>query len=266
MNVSSNEISFYRNFMSKTRKNLKKLLYIYIGLISMISFSQKKEELDSLPKNFDDYIFVKPGDSITIELNEFTLLPKQKFKSKDDIRYYLWLRRKVFKAYPYAKLASERLDSLNARLDRIDSKSKKRKYTRQIQKYIEGEFTEQIKKMTKTEGRILIKLIHRQTGKTAFDNIKGLRSGWKAFWYNTTANLFSLSLKEEYLPETINEDFLVEDILQRAFRDQILKSQPTKLNFDFIEVISERKAEINVDEYKILFAKMKKKKKIRSNN
>lgn len=232
----------------------------------MISFSQKQEELDSLPQNFDDYVLVNPGDSITIELNEFTLLPKQKFKSRDDIRYYLWLRRKVFKAYPYAKMASERLDSLNLRLDRIDSKSQKRKYTRLIQKYIEGEFTEQIKKMTKTEGRILIKLIHRQTGKTAFNNIKGLRSGWKAFWYNTTANLFSLSLKDEYHPQTINEDFLIEDILQRAFRDQVLKNQPTKLNFDFVEIIFDKKAEINVEEYKILFAKMKKKNKIRSKN
>lgn len=245
---------------------MKKLFYIYILLFSIASFSQKKEELDSLPNNFDDYIFVKPGDSITIKLNEITLIPKQKFKSRDDIRYYLWFRRKVFKAYPYAKLASERLDSLGVRLDRIDSKRRRRKYTKQVQKYIEGEFTDQIKKMTKTEGRILIKLIHRQTGKTAFNNIKGLRSGWKAFWYNTTANIFKLSLKDEYHPETINEDFLIEDILQRAFIDGQLQAQKTKLNFDFAKIISDRKSEINVEEYKKMFAKMRKKKKRKNNN
>ena len=224
-------------------------------------YSQKNEELDSIPPNFDDYILVKPGDSITIKLNEITLLPKQKFKSKVDVRYYLWFRRKVFKAYPFAKLASERLDSLNARLERIDSKRKRRKYTKQVQKYIEGEFTDQIKKMTKTEGRLLIKLIHRQTGKTAFNNIKGLRSGWKAFWYNTTANLFKLSLKDEYHPETINEDYLIEDILQRAFIDDALEKQSSKLNFDFEKIIGERKSEINVEEYKKMFAKMKKKRR-----
>ena len=224
-------------------------------------FSQKNEELDSIPPNFDDYILVKPGDSITIKLNEITLLPKQKFKSKVDVRYYLWFRRKVFKAYPFAKLASERLDSLNARLERIDSKRKRRKYTKQVQKYIEGEFTDQIKKMTKTEGRLLIKLIHRQTGKTAFNNIKGLRSGWKAFWYNTTANLFKLSLKDEYHPETINEDYLIEDILQRAFIDDALEKQNSKLDFDFEKIIGERKSEINVEEYKKMFAKMKKKRR-----
>ncbi len=240
---------------------MKKLLYIYIIGLSFITFSQKKEVLDSLPKNLEDYIFVKPGDSITIKLNEIMLLPKQKFASKNDIRYYLWFRRKVFKAYPYAKLASERLDTLNARLAKIESNSKKRKYTRIVQNYIEGEFTDQIKKMTKTEGRILIKLIHRQTGSTAFENIKSLRSGWKAFWYNTTANLFTLSLKEEYHPEFENEDYLIEDILQRAFQDGLLKKQNSKLDFEFQKIIIEKKAKINVEEYKQMFAKLKKKRK-----
>ena len=237
---------------------MKKLLYIYIGLISIATFSQKRA-IDSLPKNLDDYVFVRPGDTLTIQLNEFSIIPKQKFNSKEDIRYYLWFRKKVIKAYPYAKLASERLDTLNNRLDNLQSKSKKRKYIRLIQKYIEGEFTDQIKKMTRTEGRILIKLIHRQTGKTAFNNIKGLRSGWKAFWYNTTANVFKLSLKDEYHPEDVNEDYLIEDILQRAFQDGVLKKQETKLNFNFQRVVLEKKAEINVEKYKLMFAKQKKK-------
>lgn len=227
---------------------------------SFIAFSQIKET-DSLPNHIDDYIFVKPGDSVVIQLKEISLLPKPKFNSREDIRYYLWFKKKVFKAYPYAKLASERLDSLHARLNRIDSKYQQRRYTKLVQNYIEGEFTDQIKKMTTTEGRILIKLIHRQTGKTAFNNIKGLRSGWKAFWYNTTANVFKLSLKTEYNPETENEDFLIEYILQRAFRDSRLKPQESKLNFDFIKTLEENKAKINVETYKEMFAKMKSRKK-----
>jgi hypothetical protein len=226
----------------------------------MLAFTQNRD-VDSLPENSDEYVFVRPGDSIVIQLNEIALLPKPKFTSKKDIRYYLWFRKKVYKAYPFAKLAAERLDSLNARLDRIDSNRKRRKYTKLIQNYIEGEFTAQIKKMTTTEGRVLIKLIHRQTGKTAFDNIRGLRSGWKAFWYNTTANVFKLSLKTEYHPATINEDFLIEDILVRAFRDDKLEAQGSKLVFDFIKIIAANKAKINVEEYKLMFAKKKKKKK-----
>jgi hypothetical protein len=226
----------------------------------MAAFSQKKV-VDSLPKNIEDYVLVKPGDTLVVNLDEITVLPKHKFKSRIDVRYYLWFRKKVFKVYPYAKLASERLDSLNTRLNRIKKRSKRQQYTKRIQKYIEGEFTDQIKKMTKTEGRILIKLIHRQTGKTAFDNIKGLRSGWKAFWYNTTANVFKLSLKDEYHPQTSNEDFLIEDILQRAFQDDKLVQQKSKLNFDFTKIIASKKARIDVEVYKQMFAKIRKKKK-----
>lgn len=237
---------------------MKKILYLYILLFSALSFSQIK---DTLPNFNDDYFLIKDGDSLVIQLNEVTVLPKHKFKSKEDVNYYYWFRKKVFKAYPYAKIAAERLDTLNARLSRIKSKSKRRKYTKKIQKYVEGEFTDQIKKMTRTEGRILIKLIHRQTGNTAFENIKELRSGWRAFWYNTTANLFKLSLKDKYNPEKVNEDYLIEDILQRAFMDDKLVSQPSKLNFDFFQIAAKRRGEVNVEKYKEMFAKMRKKKK-----
>ncbi|TAE07218.1 MAG: DUF4294 domain-containing protein, partial [Bacteroidetes bacterium] len=97
-------------------------------------------------------------------------------------------------------------------------------------------------------------------GKTTYDNIKEYRSGWKAFWYNTTASLFKLSLKDEYHPAKSNEDFLIEDILQRAFQNGYLPAQPSKLTIDFPKIISDKKAEINVEEYKQMFAKMKKRK------
>ena len=100
---------------------------------------------------------------------------------------------------------------------------------------MEGEFTDELKKMTRTEGKILIKLIHRQTGLTAFDLVKEYRNGWKAFWYNTTAKVFKLSLKSEYKPETEAIDFLVEDILQRSFADGRLEEQKARLQIDYFK-------------------------------
>ena len=238
---------------------MKKFIYIIVVFISLSSFGQREQ--DSLPKSLDDYILIKTGDTLLIELDEIILLPKHRFKSQEDARYYYWFRKKVFKAYPFAKLASERLDTLNARLERIESKRMQRKYTKLIQDYLEGEFTDQLKKMTTTEGRILIKLIHRQTGKTAFENIRSLRSGWRAFWYNTTANIFKLSLKDEYNPATENEDYLIEDILQRAFMNGSLPQQNTKLTFDFSNIAAEKKGEINVEVYKEMFSKQKKRSK-----
>ena len=208
----------------------------------------------------DRYILIKDGDTLMIDLDEIRLLPKTTFKTKGDINYYYWMRKKVFKVYPYAMLASQRLDTLTNRLKRIKSRRSRKKYIKIAQKYLEGEFTDQLKKMTRTEGRILIKLIHRQTGKTTFTQIKALRSGWKAFWYNATANLFRLSLKSEYHPESINEDYLIEDILQRAFVQEKLVDQKHKLKINLDLMYANHKGFINVDVYREMFEKMKKKK------
>jgi hypothetical protein len=224
---------------------LKNIIYLIVGLTSFLVFSQENKNKDSIPLS-ERYI-VFEGDTLLIELDEVMLLKKLKFETSYERRYYYWFRKKTLKAYPYAKLASERLDTLNARLDRIKSKSKKKQYTRRIQNYLEGEFTDQLKKLTRTEGRILIKLIYRQTGSTTFDLVKGLKSGWKAFWYNTTASLFKLSLKDIYDPENVEEDYLIEDILQRAFVDGVLEEQPSKLNFNFIEFSNKK---INIPEPK----------------
>ncbi len=179
------------------------------------------------------------GDSVpreTIDLEEVVLLRRLKFDSNEDRKRYLILRRKTRKVYPYAKLASERLVELNSRLDKIESRSNRKRYTKIIQDYIEEEFSEELKKLTRTEGQILVKLIHRQTGTTAFNLVKNLKSGWRAFWYNTTASMFDISLKEEYRPATDQEDFLIEDILQRSFRDNILERQGTALDFHYLDL------------------------------
>lgn len=236
---------------------MKTILYLYIVLFSALSIAQKK---DSIP-NFDEYLYLKDGDSLNIKLDEVTVLPKHKFKSRIDANYYLWFRKKVFKAYPYAVMVSSRIDSLNVRLSRIPSKRKKKKYIKTVQRYVEKELTDQLKNMTRTEGRVLIKLVYRQTGKTVYDNVGELRSGWKAFWYNTKANLFGISLKLEYDPSSINEDYLIEDVLQRSFLDEKLEYQMPKLKIDSFKILAQKRGEINVEEYKRMFEKLNKKRK-----
>ena len=185
-----------------------------------------------------EWIFIE-GDSIareSIDLEEVLILGKLSFSSDAERHKYLILRRKTLKVYPYAKLASERLVELNSRLESIESRRDRKRYTKIVQDYIENQFSAELKKLTRTEGQILVKLIHRQTGVTAFDLVKELKSGWRAFWYNTTASFFDISLKEEYNPEVNQEDYLIEDILQRAFQDRKLKKQPSALDFNFLEL------------------------------
>lgn len=202
-------------------------------LIPAWGFAQLPEvPLDSLQEK----MIIIEGDSIfrsSIELEEVYLFGKLKFESYDEkLRYYI-LRRKTLKVYPYAKLAAERLVSLNERLARIESGRKRKDYTKLVQRYIEEEFSAELKKLTRTEGQILVKLIYRQTGETAFDLVRELRSGWRAFWYQTTARMFKISIKEEFHPEDVHEDYLIEDILQRAFAAGQLERQPSVLGYDY---------------------------------
>jgi hypothetical protein len=214
---------------------IKKFIYI-LFIIPTLFFAQQTEiEQDTTSYN---YIIIK-GDSIprtTIDLDEVMLLHKLEFNSNEDKKRYLILKRKTIKVYPYAALAAVRLDSLNARLNRYSKKSDKKRYTKLMQKYIEGEFSDELKKLTRTEGQILIKLIHRQTGHTTFDLIKELRNGWRAFWFNNTASLFDISLKKEFDPMNDKEDYLIEDILQRNFQSGRLERQKDALGLDFFEL------------------------------
>jgi hypothetical protein len=187
--------------------------------------------IDTIPKK---YLIIK-GDTITgqsIDLEEVVILPRLRLNTNEERRRYLILQRKTLKVYPYAKLAAERLETLNARMAGVKSKRQRKKYTRMVQKFVENEFADKLKKFTITEGQILIKLIHRQTGETAFDLIKELRSGWRAFWYNNTAKLFDMSLKIPFDPEVEEEDFLIEDILQRQFDKGNLEFQKSYKTFD----------------------------------
>lgn len=185
-----------------------------------------------------EYYFID-GDSIAvsvIQLNEVYLLGKYNFVSKEQRIRYLILKRKTLKVYPYAKLAAERLVALNTRLATLEKKSERRQYSIIIQRYIEDEFSEELKKLTRTEGQILVKLMYRQTGNTTFELIKELRSGWRAFWFNNTARLFDISLKKEFDPENIAEDFMIEDILLRAFQSGRLDRQNPAFPIDYYAI------------------------------
>ncbi len=217
-------------------------LYIYSFLFSAFSYAQITNDYEERKSDSTEtFYYIIKGDSIPrefIDLEEVVLLNKIEFNSKEDRRRYLILRRKTRKVYPYAKLASERLTTMTERLKTIEKNNERRKYTKRIQKYIEEEFSEKLKKLTRTEGQILVKLIHRQTGRTAFNLVKELRTGWRAFWYNTTANMFDISIKEEYQPFDVKEDYLIEDILERSFQANLLERQSSAFKIDYLDLTS----------------------------
>jgi len=200
-----------------------------------------QEKRDSLYKEErgglnDGYLITKEQDTLSIKLDEVWLLPKLRFDSEAARKNYLITKRRVYKVYPFATLAAERLAVVNDLLETLPNKRSKRVYIRRAQRYMQEEFTDTLKTFTRSEGRILFKLIHRQTGQTTFELIKEYRSGWNAFWYNTAASVYDLTMKQTYEPYTEKEDFYIEDILQNAFRMGRLEEQEPAIPIDLREV------------------------------
>ncbi len=189
-----------------------RLFFCLITFISNIVSSSSQDD------NNSPYFKIE-GDSIfkkEINLNEVIIYKPVKFENNQERIDYFVLKRKVLKVYPYAIMASERLTKLNTRLEKIKSKRKKKKYTKMLEKFLQDELTAELKRLTRTEGQILVKLIYRETGSTAYSLVKELRNGFRAFTYNTFAKMFKISLKEEYNPLSVREDLFIEDIIRKS--------------------------------------------------
>ena len=177
-------------------------------------------------------IYIVEGDTLVnpyVDLNEVVVLPDLKFENYNAYLVYYRLRKRTLKVYPYAKMASDRLLVLNERLAKIKGKRARKRYTKRVERYLEQEFEAELRRLSRTEGRILIKLIHRETGQTTHELIKKLRSGWRAFVYQTTAKFFDLNLKTPFNPAEVQEDAMIEGILLRAFTEGTLKPTAEKI-------------------------------------
>jgi hypothetical protein len=171
-------------------------------------------------------VTVIEGDTVPWDvLDEVLVISKPTFDNREARKRYYILRRKVMKVYPYAVIAGNKLDSLNLKLDSITKKRKRKKYIKRYQKFLEEKFEPELRELTRSEGQILSKLIYRETGMTVHELIKQYRSGWSAFWWNTTASWYDINIKKPYNPMANDEDRLIENILQRSFSQGLLQER-----------------------------------------
>ena len=155
---------------------------------------------------------VEGNDTIPIvELPELVIYERQDFDYLYLKRRYRRLIRNVKKAYPYAKVASVKLKELDDHLVTIKNEKEQKAYINQAEKEIMGEFEKEVKKLTISQGIILVKLIDRETGRTSYQVIKELKGGFTAFFWQGIARIFGNNLKAEYDPE--ENDRIIEDIV-----------------------------------------------------
>jgi len=172
---------------------------VILFMLMAIGSSAQKGDFKILPFEVVD------GDTIVIyNLPTFT-----KIDAKDTvaIRKFRKLVRDVRKALPYAKMAAFRLQLMEQNLALMSDKKQRKTYIKETEKAIKDQFMDDLTKLTITQGKILVKLIHRETGHTTYELLKDYKGNAGTFFWQTLAKTFGSNLKQEYDPV---EDFQIE--------------------------------------------------------
>lgn len=154
---------------------------------------------------------IQGNDTIaTLYLPTVLIIEDIVFKSKRDENKYKKLVRDVKKVYPYAKAAGQKMKEYNQLLAG-KSESEKKRLMKDAENSLKKEFSKDIENMTVNQGRILLKLIDRETGNNSYYLIEEFRGGFSAFFWQSIGNIFDINLKTQYDPD--GEDRQIENIV-----------------------------------------------------
>ncbi|RLD46629.1 MAG: DUF4294 domain-containing protein [Bacteroidetes bacterium] len=192
---------------------IKQLLILIFILLNFTSFSQNSGGyvVDSKIIDNDTMPFIR--------LRTIYILPPHKFKNKRERFHFMRLAKKVKKVLPYAKIAATKLYILNEKLKKCKNDKERKKLIKQLDKELHDEYGDEIKNLTFSEGRILIKLIDRETGSSSFELVKELKGSFTAFLWQSLARVFGENLKAEYDPQ--RDDKIIEEIVIRIENGQL---------------------------------------------
>ena len=194
--------------MKKT-KNLISFLSVILFIIIAINVNSQVNPLNSNGKGILLQGMIYEGDTIpVVNLNEIVVEGEMIFKTKKQKEQWSSIRFNVKKVYPYAILASAKLKEYEKVLKTMSDGDDQKKYMKLAEKDLKNQFEDQLKSLSIKQGRILIKLIDRETGRTSFDLVKQLRGGFNAWMWQGVAKIFGSDLKSEY--DKDGEDKMIE--------------------------------------------------------
>jgi hypothetical protein len=142
---------------------------------------------------------------------EIVVFPKRTFKTKRDYRQYQRIIRNIKIVYPYARVAKNKLKEMNEEFLHLKTKREKQEFINRSEKEIRDEFEKQLVNLTVSQGKLLIKLIDRETGKTSYELVKELKGNFSAGFWQAVARIFGSNLKSEFDAE--GEDKMVNELI-----------------------------------------------------
>lgn len=197
---------------------MKKVLLISIILTATLQLAAQRDtariKTDSLPARF--YMLQKverSGETLPeIEIKEVTIVARKKNVSPFAGGKYARTIYNIKVVYPYALIVRNKLEQVNGELQKMSGEKERKEYIRNFEKQVFKDYEGDMRDLTITQGRILIKLIDRETQITSYDLIKEYRGKITAAFWQGIARIFGTNLKDEYDP--YGEDAAIEMILQ----------------------------------------------------
>lgn len=198
--------------------------WLAVFLLSGYSAMAQKQDAPADTLNKKDRNVLKAeevnGETIaTIEVQEVVVFPKIEFDSRRKYRRYRKLIRDLKIVYPYAQKAKYKLIEMERDFRKLESEKARKQYVKKMEKEIKEEFTNDIKHLTINQGRLLLKLIDRETGNTSYTLLDELKGSFTAVFWQTVARIFGHNLKAEYEPH--GRDYLIERIVVLIEHNQI---------------------------------------------
>ncbi len=182
------------------------LIFLFIINLIFSAFSQE-HELHVVPS-----MIIGQDTLPYIQLDVIEIFDVKIFKNNRQASQNTRLIKNVKIVYPYARLAGKTLKEYEIILGQVDNERERRKILKELENEINDKYGDELKKLTFSQGKILIKLIDRETGNTSFDLVKDLRGNFLAFFYQSFARVFGYNLKVEYDPD--GEDRNIEIIVR----------------------------------------------------
>lgn len=153
------------------------------------------------------------GDTVLVLVfNPITVFPPNKFKNKKQEEYYWRTVRDVRKALPYAKLICETLIETYEYIETFPSQKEREKYLKKMEGEVFNQYKPVLRKFTKNQAKLLVKLIQRETNQSSYDILKAFLGTFRAGFWQTFGRFFGVNLKGQYHPESDENDSMIERI------------------------------------------------------
>lgn len=163
------------------------------------------------------YAIIEGKDTIpSFYLDNVDVVTNVIFKTKKQYEQWTRVKHNVKKVYPYAILASAKLKQYDLVLSKIHDEKLRKAYIKMCEKDLRKEFEDELKDFSVSQGRILMKLINRETGKTTYEIVKEMRGNFQANMWQALARLFGNNMKDDYDPST--EDIMIEKAIAMVER------------------------------------------------